>query len=981
MKETSLRQRLPQVLEHPQADNVAYAVAVALLVLSLWLPPFSAGARFLHWDYPVVGQAGGVVSALDGAQLMIPEGALTKQLRLKLASMSVADVLSGTGDQVEDMAAEALSTEAVTLQSDLYLLRMYGPSPDQALLTLPLPEGLAYAADVYTWDGDQWGWAPARVIPEDGVIEASLASLPSIAAVVQAKRVNPSVATVLADEESVPGEAAGILTEIYADGFFVDGDGVVHDAQGASRAPVPQGYSGVAVVSNQEDGQVQPQLLTALLLDAEARRQNVEALVLLAVEKMYAGVQLDYRGLDPKLRGEYVSFVGEVADALHQEGKLLSVRVEQPRQVAEDRWETGAYDWRELGKVTDAFVIPAIESPLACTRGGQMDALLRWAVGEVNRTKLQVALSVNSYKSVDGAISRLPYSQALSEIAELAVEGQKELVSPGEDVTLMLSVLHESGGPQYDESAATYWIGCRDDQGRDCQIWLENATSMAHKLQLIADYNVRGLLLEDLLDERNDERVWDVLGHFKELLVPSMDSDFTIVWTVQGPAGDEVSVTSPLLGVEVPAAEGDTAAASLAAGPQLVWRVPDNPGDYSIVASISDDGGRTSDVRSNSISLQVPTPTPIPTPTPTPTPKPTAKPQPQPAAPATRGPGFDYGVQGDAITDGDHGRLFGLIQQMGFRWYKQQVEWFRYHPAPGQYDWGALDRIVDSASAAGIKLLFSVVKAPKWARPPEDTDEGPPSDPNTYGEFMRALASRYKGRVQAYEIWNEQNLYYEWGGLGGKLNAGKYVELLKVAYQAVKSVDPNAVVVAGALTPTGYNDGNIAIDDRVYLEQMYQAGVRNYCDAIGAHPSGYNNPPDGDWQTYQDPTASFNAKGHPSWFFRGTMESYRNIMVKYGDGAKRIWVTEFGWASVENLGAPPAQGYEYAADNTEAEQAQNIVRAYEIAKGWGWVGPMFLWNLNFGPIVGAHDEKAAFGVVRPNWGMRPAFAALVNMPK
>jgi hypothetical protein len=111
------------------------------------------------------------------------------------------------------------------------------------------------------------------------------------------------------------------------------------------------------------------------------------------------------------------------------------------------------------------------------------------------------------------------------------------------------------------------------------------------------------------------------------------------------------------------------------------------------------------------------------------------------------------------------------------------------------------------------------------------------------------------------------------------------------------------------------------------------------------------------------------------------MESYRNIMVKYGDGAKRIWVTEFGWASVENLGAPPAQGYEYAADNTEAEQAQNIVRAYEIAKGWGWVGPMFLWNLNFGPIVGAHDEKAAFGVVRPNWGMRPAFAALVNMPK
>jgi hypothetical protein len=42
---------------------------------------------------------------------------------------------------------------------------------------------------------------------------------------------------------------------------------------------------------------------------------------------------------------------------------------------------------------------------------------------------------------------------------------------------------------------------------------------------------------------------------------------------------------------------------------------------------------------------------------------------------------------------------------------------------------------------------------------------------------------------------------------------------------------------------------------------------------------------------------------------------------------------------------------------------------------------MFLWNLNFGPICGCHDEKAAFGIVRPDWGMRPAFAGLVNMPK
>jgi len=446
------------------------------------------------------------------------------------------------------------------------------------------------------------------------------------------------------------------------------------------------------------------------------------------------------------------------------------------------------------------------------------------------------------------------------------------------------------------------------------------------------------------------------------------------------------------------------------------WSVPGEPGEYVIQAALSGDGGRTGLVAPVEVPFTVPsltptplataTPTPPPTNTPTPTPPPTntpdvaatatalanATPTPTsapatatpalPAAPAPSGSaaGFGYGVQADMITDGNHDRIFSYVQGMGFGWIKQQVEWFRYNPAPGVYDWGALDRIVDGANARGIRILFSVVKAPAWARPAGDTDQGPPADPNTYGAFMREMATRYKGRVSAYEIWNEQNLYYEWGGRGGKINAGQYVQLLAVAYANVKAADPGAIVVSGALTPTGVNDGDIAIDDRAYLEQMYQAGLRNYCDAVGAHPSGYNNPPDADWASYNDPNEA-NCKGHPSWFFRSTMEGYRNIMVKYGDGGKRIWATEFGWASVENLGVAPAGGYEYAGQNTEAEQAQYLVRAYQMGRSWGWVGPMFLWNLNFGPVSGAQDEKAAFGIVRPDWSPRPAYDALRDMGK
>ena len=382
-------------------------------------------------------------------------------------------------------------------------------------------------------------------------------------------------------------------------------------------------------------------------------------------------------------------------------------------------------------------------------------------------------------------------------------------------------------------------------------------------------------------------------------------------------------------------------------------------------------------------------PTPTNTPEPTPTPKPTSKPQPkqppQPAAPQPNtGQGFDYGIQAH-VWGQQHGPIVDSIIGLGFRWLKVQVEW-KHHEGRGksQYDWQEIDRIVDSCQANGIHLLVSVVKAPTWARGPgpDMSVEGPPQNLQDYADFVGAMAARYKGRIRAYEVWNEQNLHYEWGN--EPLSASRYVELLKLAYGAIMGQDPQAHVISGAMTPTGYNDGVIAIDDLIYLEQMYQAGLKNYCDGVGVHPSGYNVPPDGDWQTYNDPSAGFTGpftNRHRSWSFRGTMESYRNVMVKYGDGGKRLWPTEFGWASVHGLGVPPATNYEYAADNTQQEQAEWLVRTFQIGRDWGWVGPMFLWNLNFGPASGAADEKAAFGILYPNWSPRPAYAALQAMPK
>ncbi len=392
-------------------------------------------------------------------------------------------------------------------------------------------------------------------------------------------------------------------------------------------------------------------------------------------------------------------------------------------------------------------------------------------------------------------------------------------------------------------------------------------------------------------------------------------------------------------------------------------------------------------VSSIPVSSEIPsTPTPASTPvtsptaaiTGTPGASPTKTPAPPPPAPT----GFGYGIQLD-LAYGDPGPILDWVVGMGFNWVKWQVPWKWYEPQKGNIQWARMDEVVAAANAKGVHLLFSVVKAPDWARGGRTEPEGPPVNYNDYGDFVGALAAHFKGRVRAYEIWNEQNMKREWN-TGRSLSAQEYVALLKVAYARVKAADPGAIVVSGAPTPTGVSDYIEAVDDALYLEQMYQAGLRNYCDAVGVHPSGYNMPPDADWRTYSNPDDSFRGPSdnhHRSWSYRGTMERYREIMVAYGDGGKKLWPTEFGWASIQNVTPSPAPGYEYGVDNTEAEQAQFLVRAFSLAKGWGYVGTMFVWNLNFGVTHGPNDEMAAFGILRPDGSARPAYTALRDMPK
>ncbi len=338
-----------------------------------------------------------------------------------------------------------------------------------------------------------------------------------------------------------------------------------------------------------------------------------------------------------------------------------------------------------------------------------------------------------------------------------------------------------------------------------------------------------------------------------------------------------------------------------------------------------------------------------------------------------KGPHIGYGMNVWLFWQ-DKERVLNMLKEAGFSWVRQQVGWDALEPSPGQFAWDELDRIVDATSRKQVQIILSVVRSPNWAG--INGTNGLPSNPATFGNLMRLMAERYKGRVAAYEVWNEQNLGLE---TGGRVAVAPYIQTLKAGYKAVKGADPQAVVIYGGLSPTGIDDAGYAVDDVKFLEQCYQYNngeMRNYFDVLGAHPGGHGNSPDEFWPVDKPADKSRGWTTHPSFYFR-RIENLRAIMERYGDGEKQLWLTEFGWTTVNQ-----APGYEYGKYISEDIQAKYLVRAYQRAKTeYPWMGVMTLWQLNFATFVSAQDEKAPWGLIRSDWSPRPSYLALKAMPK
>lgn len=268
------------------------------------------------------------------------------------------------------------------------------------------------------------------------------------------------------------------------------------------------------------------------------------------------------------------------------------------------------------------------------------------------------------------------------------------------------------------------------------------------------------------------------------------------------------------------------------------------------------------------------------------------------------------------------------------------VTWNNLQPDQEKWNFSTLDTYVSMADRKNIELLLPLAFSPKWvsARPDERGPYGPgtaaePRDLKQWRDYVRKVATRYRGQIRQYELWNEVNEKGFFSGAPDRL-----LELQREAYTILKSIDPENILVSPSVVGGGWQPS--------WFDDYLQKGGARYADVIGYH---------------------FYAQSEAPEAMVRTIRKIKDIMIKNGVQDKPLWNTEAGWWISNSDNTPEESG---AVGPTwlklgPSQAADFVSRALIIAKAEGI--DRFYWY--------AWDNRN-MGLIEPtNKTMKPAAMA------
>ncbi len=462
-------------------------VVALLLIAGLFLPPISLGER-LSGGNEDTETAESTTSAPTeemsaGSSEIEGEVAVTADAPVSVSSVAATDLAT---------AGIAELPQDVVLQGNVYAVDG-GDTAVSGQVAVNIPAGADETLlDMYGWNGTVWEFVPSTYDEANAQRTSAQQELYQAFALGETQSPDPiTVAGQLRQLQTLPEEVVPYLSDITAGTLTLVGTG---DLQGEITA-VPEGsYDQYVWVTNV--GAVTDQAsLSAFLGDTTAQTNQINALVNTAVSGNYAGINLDYQGVDISQKEVFTGFVQNLANALRAQQKELIVTLGTPTNV-NGQWDTAGQDWAAIGAAADTVYALLPLDPTAYTADGDAEQIIEWATDQVARNKMVALTHASAVDRLGESFLDMSNAQALANFGQMEFTAGGPEVEPGTPVEVALS--GNATPLEWDSDSLTYRYSYEDANGQSHFVWLGNPTSTANRLNTAVDHNLQGVAVRGL---------------------------------------------------------------------------------------------------------------------------------------------------------------------------------------------------------------------------------------------------------------------------------------------------------------------------------------------------------------------------------------------------------------------------------------------------------------------------------------------------
>lgn len=295
--------------------------------------------------------------------------------------------------------------------------------------------------------------------------------------------VEPTGGTVSPGLEQAARESAPYLTYLAPFSYQIQRDGslMAPPLNNFPQIARENGATLMMVVTNLEGGQFSDELGRIILTDENVQNNLLDNIVTTAQQVGFSDIHFDMEFLPPENREDYNKFLRKAKDRLSREGFLMSTAL-APKTSSEQvgAWYE-AHDYRAHGEIADFVVLMTYEwgysggPPMAVSPIGPVRSVVEYALSVMPANKIMLGQNLYGY---DWTLPYVPGGQ------------YARAVSPQQAI----DIARINNVPiQYDDTAQAPHFNYTDANGRQHEVWFEDARSIQAKFNLIKELGLRGI--------------------------------------------------------------------------------------------------------------------------------------------------------------------------------------------------------------------------------------------------------------------------------------------------------------------------------------------------------------------------------------------------------------------------------------------------------------------------------------------------------